>query len=95
VSNAELGWRLFDLKKAAERQDRLRGVKGTLARHGLSITELSTHLQGQLVAVCTRPYDAGFDRLRGPEVSGNPPAARQKWAVQQLLYAAKASAIWA
>ena len=36
-------------------------------------------------------YDAAFDGFAPPNVHGNP-AARQEWAVQQLLYAAKASA---
>ena len=52
--------RLFDLKKAAESKTYCDEVKGTLAQHGLEITELSTHLQGQLVAVHPA-YDAGFD----------------------------------
>jgi len=43
--------RLFDLKKAAHSTTYCEEVKGTLAEHGLEITELSTHLQGQLVAV--------------------------------------------
>src|SRR5256886_15282797 len=81
--------RLFDLKKAAESKTYCDEVKGTLARHGLQLTELSTHLQGQLVAVHPA-YDAGFDGFAAPEVRGNP-AARQKWAVQQMLYAAQAS----
>jgi len=82
--------RLFDLKNAAESKTYCEEVKGTLAQHGLQITELSTHLQGQLVAVHPA-YDAGFDGFAAPEVRGNP-LARQKWAVQQMLYAAKASA---
>ena len=82
--------RLFDLKNAAESKTYCDEVKGTLAQHGLELTELSTHLQGQLVAVHPA-YDAGFDGFAAPEVRGNP-VARQKWAVQQMLYAAKASA---
>ena len=46
-------------------------MKGTLAQHGLQITELSTHLQGQLVAVHPA-YDAGFDGFAAPEVRGDP-----------------------
>src|SRR5205814_10697533 len=82
--------RLFDLKKAAESKTYCDEVKGTLARHGLQLTELSTHLQGQLVAVHPA-YDAGFDGFAAPEVRGNP-AARQKGAVQQMLFAAQACA---
>ncbi|MCB1990915.1 MAG: sugar phosphate isomerase/epimerase, partial [Geminicoccaceae bacterium] len=43
--------RLFDLKKAAESKTYCDEVKGTVESHGLAITELSTHLQSQLVAV--------------------------------------------
>jgi sugar phosphate isomerase/epimerase len=81
--------RLFDLAKAAESQTYCDEVKGMLAEKGLAITELSTHLQGQLVAVHPA-YDAQFDAFAAPEVRGNP-AARQAWAVQQMTYAAKAS----
>ncbi|NWK98690.1 AP endonuclease [Sphingobium lactosutens] len=81
--------RLFDLAKAAESQDYCDEVKGALAAHGLSITELSTHLQGQLVAVHPA-YDAQFDAFAAPEVRGNP-AARQAWAVDQVKKAARAS----
>jgi sugar phosphate isomerase/epimerase len=43
--------RLFDLGLAAESQTYCDEIKGMLADKGLEITELSTHLQGQLVAV--------------------------------------------
>lgn len=81
--------RLFDLKRAAESQTYCDEVKGTLAGHGLSLTELSTHLQGQLVAVHPA-YDEMFDGFAVPEVRGNP-SARQAWAVEQLKLAAQAS----
>jgi sugar phosphate isomerase/epimerase len=82
--------RLFDLAKAASSKTYCDEVKGTLAQYGLQITELSTHLQGQLVAVHPA-YDLGFDGFAAPEVRGDP-VQRQKWAVQQMLLAAKASA---
>ena len=82
--------RLFNLAKAASSQPYCDEVKGTLAQYGLQITELSTHLQGQLVAVHPA-YDVGFDGFAAPEVRGDP-VQRQKWAVQQMLWAAKASA---
>ena len=53
------------------------------------MTELSTHLQGQLVAVHPA-YDAVFDGFAAPEVRGNP-KARQEWAVEQVRMALKAS----
>ena len=81
--------RLFDLDQAAESQAYCDDVKGTLAEHGLQLTELSTHLQGQLVAVHPA-YDSLFDGFAAPEVHGNADA-RQEWAVDQLMKAAKAS----
>jgi sugar phosphate isomerase/epimerase len=82
--------RLFDLKNAAQSKTYCDEVKGTLVQHGLELSELSTHLQGQLVAVHPA-YDAGFDGFAAPEVRGDP-AQRQKWAVEQMMFAAKASA---
>ncbi len=82
--------RLFDLKRAAESRTYCDEVRGTLARHGLQLTELSTHLQGQLVAVHPA-YNELFDGFAPHSVRGNP-KARQAWAVEQLLYAARASA---
>jgi sugar phosphate isomerase/epimerase len=81
--------RLFDLSLAAESQTYCDEVKGKLADKGLEITELSTHLQGQLVAVHPA-FDAQFDGFAPPEVHGNP-QARQEWAVQQVKNAAVAS----
>ena len=81
--------RLFDLAKAAESRGYCDEVKGVLAEAGVELTELSTHLQGQLVAVHPA-YDLAFDGFAAPEVRGNP-TARQEWAVNQLLMAAKAS----
>ena len=81
--------RLFDLDQAAESQAYCDDVKGTLAEHGLQLTELSTHLQGQLVAVHPA-YDSLFDGFAAPEVHGNADA-RQEWAVDQLMKAARAS----
>jgi sugar phosphate isomerase/epimerase len=82
--------RLFDLKRAAESRTYCDEVKGVLARHGLQITELSTHLQGQLVAVHPA-YDLAFDGFAAPEVRGNP-ARRTAWAIDQMMLAARASA---
>jgi sugar phosphate isomerase/epimerase len=81
--------RLFDLKRAAESDAYCDEVRGTLADAGVALTELSSHLQGQLVAVHPA-YDEGFDAFAAPEVRGNP-KARQEWAVQQMRYAAQAS----
>lgn len=79
----------IDLEKAATSKTYADEIKGTVNSHGLEITELSTHLQGQLVAVHPA-YDAAFDGFAPASVHGNP-KARQEWAVQTLLNAAKAS----
>jgi sugar phosphate isomerase/epimerase len=81
--------RLIDLRKASESDDYCSEIKGIVQSHGLEITELSTHLQGQLVAVHPA-LDEAFDGFAAPEVRGNP-QARQQWAVDQMLMAAKAS----
>ncbi|UOQ98695.1 sugar phosphate isomerase/epimerase [Hymenobacter sp. 5317J-9] len=81
--------RFIDLQKAAESQTYADEVKGIVNAAGLEITELSTHLQGQLVAV-NPVYDQLFDGF-APEAYRNSPRARQQWAVQQLKYAAQAS----
>jgi sugar phosphate isomerase/epimerase len=81
--------RFIDLKKAAESKTYAEELKSEINFYGLEITELSTHLQGQLVAV-NPVYDNLFDGF-APEAYRNNPKARQEWAVQQLKYAAKAS----
>ncbi|MDN2704004.1 sugar phosphate isomerase/epimerase [Janthinobacterium sp. SUN100] len=81
--------RLFDLEQAAASQQYCDDVVALLARHGLQVTELSTHLQGQLIAVHPA-YDALFDGFAPEQVRGDP-AARTAWATQQLLWAASAS----
>ncbi|HEX4043654.1 MAG TPA: sugar phosphate isomerase/epimerase [Xanthobacteraceae bacterium] len=82
--------RLFDLERAAANRSYCDKLRSTLARHGLELTELSTHLQGQLVAVHPA-YDLPFDGF-APEAVRNNPMARQAWAVEQLHLAAAASA---
>jgi sugar phosphate isomerase/epimerase len=81
--------RFIDLQKAAESKTYADEVKGLVNECGLEITELSTHLQGQLIAVHPA-YDKMFDAFAPEEYRNNPPA-RKEWAIQQLKYAAKAS----
>jgi sugar phosphate isomerase/epimerase len=81
--------RLFDLSQAAASRAYCDDVLATLDRHGLALTELSTHLQGQLVAVHPA-YDEAFDGFAAPAVRRNP-RARQAWAVEQMRLAAGAS----
>jgi sugar phosphate isomerase/epimerase len=81
--------RCMDLKKAAESKAYTDEIKGIVNECGLEITELSTHLQGQLVAV-NPAFDIQFDAFAPAELKGNP-KARTEWAVQQLKYGALAS----
>jgi sugar phosphate isomerase/epimerase len=81
--------RLIDLEQAASSQAYCDELRETVDNAGVTITELSTHLQGQLVAVHPA-YDALFDGFAAPHVRGDP-AARTQWAIEQLKLAAKAS----
>lgn len=81
--------RFIDLEKAATSKTYADEINGIVADAGMQITELSTHLQGQLVAV-NPAYDLLFDAF-APENLRKNPGARQKWAVQQLEFAARAS----
>ncbi|MCX8019021.1 MAG: sugar phosphate isomerase/epimerase [Chitinophagaceae bacterium] len=81
--------RCIDLKLAAESKTYAEEIKGIVNECGLQISELSTHLQGQLVAVHPA-YDVLFDGFAPPELRGNP-KARTEWAIQQVKYGAKAS----
>jgi len=81
--------RLFDLKLAAESQSYCDDVLGVVDQAGLAVTELSTHLQGQLVATHTA-YDVLFADFAPAELAQDP-KGRQAWAVEQLGFAAKAS----
>lgn len=81
--------RCIDLKKAAESKTYADEIKGIVAEAGLEISELSTHLQGQLVAVHPA-YDTLFDGFAPEALRGNP-KARTEWAIQQVKYGAEAS----
>lgn len=81
--------RFIDLATAARSRDYCQELAGIAAEAGVQITELSTHLQGQLVAVHPA-YDDMFDGFAPSEVKGNP-KARTEWATQQLIDAASAS----
>ncbi len=79
--------RVIDIKRAAESKTYCDELKGQT--NGLVITELSSHLFGQLVA--SHPaYDELFDVFAVPEVAGNP-KARAKWATEQMKLVLKAS----
>jgi sugar phosphate isomerase/epimerase len=96
---AELGYKgiqlptldkwLIDLDTAAESQTYCDELKGKINSYGLEITELSTHLQGQLVAVHPA-YDLQFNAFAPAEYHNNP-KARTEWAKQQVMWALRAS----
>ncbi|MCX2795391.1 sugar phosphate isomerase/epimerase [Microbulbifer thermotolerans] len=81
--------RCLDLRLAAESQAYCDDLRALCADAGVEITELSTHLQGQLVAVHPA-YNELFDNFAPPELRGKPDT-RTDWAIEQLLLAAKAS----
>ena len=80
---------LIDLNTAAESKTYCDELKGKVNSYGLEITELSTHLQGQLVAV-NPAYDLMFDNFAPNKYKGNP-KARTQWAVKTMKNAANAS----
>ena len=79
----------IDVAKAAESKDYCDELREKVAQHGVEITELSTHLEGQLVAVHPA-YDELFDGF-APEAMRKNPKARTEWAINQVKLAAKAS----
>ncbi|SNY90710.1 Sugar phosphate isomerase/epimerase [Cohaesibacter sp. ES.047] len=81
--------RLIDLEKASSSKDYCDEFKGIAAQNGVTVTELATHLQGQLVAVHPA-YDTAFDGFAVSEVHNNP-KARQEWAVDQVKKSLAAS----
>ncbi|KXU89333.1 AP endonuclease [Paraburkholderia monticola] len=81
--------RLIDLEKAATSDAYCDELREIADNAGVAITELSTHLQGQLVAVHPA-YDTLFDGFAAPHVRGDP-AARTEWAIAQMKLAAQAS----
>jgi sugar phosphate isomerase/epimerase len=80
---------LIDVEKAATSKTYADELKGTAARHGVEITDLASHIIGQLVAVHPA-YDTMSDGFAPARLHGNP-KARQEWAVQHLKLCAAAS----
>lgn len=83
------GWdcHFIDLDKAAASKQYCDDLQGQT--NGLEITEIATHLIGQLVAV-NPAFDILFDSL-APSALRNNPKARTEWAVDQMTKAIKAS----
>ncbi len=80
---------MIDLDQAAASKDWCQDWAGRAAENGVAITELSTHLQGQLVAVHPA-YDSLFDGFAPAALRGRP-AARAGWAADQVKKALTAS----
>ena len=74
--------RLIDLEKASSSKTYCDELKGKIESFGLTITELASHLQGQLVAV-NPAYDLMFNAFAPAEYHDNP-KARTEWAIQQV-----------
>tara|TARA_Y200000002_G_scaffold98567_3_gene79931 strand:+ start:2564 stop:3616 length:1053 start_codon:yes stop_codon:yes gene_type:complete len=81
--------RLFDIEKAGKSKNYCDEIKGIVNSNGLEISELSTHLQGQLVA-SHNAYDKMFDAFAPKQLHGNV-KARTEWAIEQVKLAANAS----
>ena len=76
--------KLFDLEQAAKSQTYCDEIAGKLADADVVISELSTHLQGQLVAVhpAYAPQFAAF----APAGLRDKPSAWQEWATIELKH---------
>ena len=74
--------RMIDLQKAAESKTYADEIKGIVAESGMEISELSTHLQGQLVAVHPA-YNELFDGFAPANLKGDL-KGKSAWATQQL-----------
>jgi len=68
--------RLIDLTLAGQSKAYCDELQGKIRSYGLEITELSTHLQGQLVAVHPA-YDLMFDNFAPEDCKNNPKKAHR------------------
>ena len=80
---------LIDLKKASESKAYCDEIRGIVNETGMEISELSTHLQGQLVA-SHYAFDKMFDVFAPKTLHGNV-KGRTEWAIDQLKHASNAS----
>lgn len=79
--------KVIDIEKAAESKAYCDDLKAQT--NGLAITELATHLLGQLVAVHPA-YDTLFDNFAPAALQGNP-KARTEWAIDMMKKSMKAA----
>ncbi len=84
-------WGQISLEQAAKDPDYVKNLKEVLHKYNLNCWAISAHLPGQCVCDAVRyAYDPRLDGFAPAELSGNPEAI-QKWAVQELKYAAHAA----
>jgi sugar phosphate isomerase/epimerase len=81
--------RFIDIERAATDNAYCEELQDIFRKHNIQLTELSSHLQGQLIAVHPA-YDTLFDGF-APEHVRNSPKKRQEWATKFLHLAARAS----
>lgn len=81
---------IFDVERASGSQTYCDEITGLLAQYGLVISELSTHLEGQLIAVHPA-HNVAFDGFAPVQVRGDN-AKRTLWATEIVKKAAAASA---
>ncbi len=79
--------RVIDLDKAAGSKTYCDEMKGMLAANGVEITELSAHLQGQVLAM-NKVYEVAFEGFYPAGMRGR---ERTDWARDQLKKTVKAS----
>jgi len=80
--------RVIDLDKAAESKAYCDDLEGRLQEIGLEVSELSAHLQGQVLAMHPA-YELAFQPFYPEGLNGR---ARAEWAVERLKKAVAASA---
>lgn len=80
--------RIFDLQQAAQSQQYCDQLLALCQRYQIQITELSTHLQGQLMAVHSA-YNELYQGFAPAHLQTE--VQKQQWATEQLLLAAQAS----
>lgn len=81
--------RLVDLDRLATSKDYCDEWAGQARENGVEVSDLSTHVLGQLVAVHPA-YDSWVDGFAAPEVQGKP-RERAAWAAEQVKKALTAS----
>lgn len=84
-------WGHIDVRRAAADPEYVQEVKAALEKYQLGCWALGSHLIGQCVGDAERyAYDPRLDGFAPSELAGDPEAI-QKWAVEEMLYTARAA----